>query len=329
MQSLYPPKLRKWDEIRVIAPARNMNLLSDDTIKRAISRLNKEWFKITFWKNVYETDIFMSSPVEARIEDLHDAFKDKKVKAIFSVVWWYSSNQMLKYIDYDLIRNNPKILCWFSDITTLTVAIYAKTWLVWYSWPHFSSWWIKYGFEYSIDYFKKCCVYSNPYDIMPSDKRSDDEWYLDQENREFIPNDGYKVVNNWYAKWKIIWWHLPCLVSLLWTEYFPNIDEDIILFLEQDEEFTPQIFDRHLQQLIHTKYFKYVKWIVIWRFQKKTNMTDNKLLYILQTKKELKNIPIIYNVNFWHTMPFITFPVWGVCELTLQPDEYFIRILEH
>ena len=85
MKSIYPPKLKKWDEIRVIAPARNMNLLSEDTIKRAVNRLQAEWFKVSFWKNVYENDVFLSSSVKSRVEDLHEAFKDKNVKAILSV----------------------------------------------------------------------------------------------------------------------------------------------------------------------------------------------------------------------------------------------------
>jgi len=330
MKSIYPSKLQKGDEIRVIAPARNMNLLSQDTINRAVNRLQREWFKVSFWKNVYKNNIFLSSSIEDRICDLHEAFIDKKVKAVFSVVWGYTSNQMLDYIDYELIKANPKILCWFSDITALSIAIYAKTWLVWYSWPHFSSWWIKYSFEYSIDYFKKCCIENRPYKIITSDVWSDDEWYLDQENRNFIKNDWYKIINNWEAQWKIIWWHLPCLVSLLWTRYFPQIDEDVILFLEQDEEFAPQIFDRHLQQLIQTPYFKYIKWIVIGRFQKKTNMTKEKIEYIIKSKKKLKNMPVIYDVNFWHTMPFITFIIWGVWKVKADNNVVCdIEILKH
>lgn len=329
MKTIYPDKLKSGDEIRVVAPARSLALLSDETMNRAIERLENLWFKVTFWKNVKEKDEFLSSSVASRIEDLHDAFRDNNVKAILSVVGWYNSNQMLDYIDYELIKNNPKILCWFSDITSLSNAIFAKTWLVWYSWPHFSSWWIKYWFEYSIEYFQKCCLKNTKFDIIASNEWSDDEWYLDQEKRIFEKNEWFIILNEWSAKWKILWWHLPCLWALLWTQYFPKIDEDTILFIEQDEEFAPQIFDRQLQQIIQTEYFKFIKWIVIWRFQRKNNVSIEMLKKIIYSKQELKNIPVIGNVNIGHTMPFITFPIWWIWEISAKNNKVRISILEH
>jgi muramoyltetrapeptide carboxypeptidase len=45
------------------------------------------------------------------VEDIHEAFKDKNIKAILTVIGGFNVNQILEYIDYDLIKNNPKILC--------------------------------------------------------------------------------------------------------------------------------------------------------------------------------------------------------------------------
>ena len=329
MKIIYPPKLKKWDNIRVIAPARSMSLLSEDTIKQAVHRLEEFWFTVSFWKNVNEVDEFLTSSVESRIEDLHDAFSDKTVNWILSVVWWYSSNQLLDYIDYELIRNNPKILCWFSDITALSNAILAKTWVVWYSWPHFSSWWIKYWFEYSIDYFYKCCVNNQPYELETSEKWSDDEWYLDQEKRDFIDNEWYWVLNQWNAKGRLIGGHIFTLNSLLWTEFYPNIYNGVILFLEINEEFNPQLFEKNLQTLIQQRNFHNIKWIVIWRFQKKTNMSRELLKKIIKSKKELDNLPVIANVDFGHTMPFITFPIGWKVEMEVNSSDSKIKIINH
>ena len=329
MKVIYPAKLQLWDEIRVIAPARSLALLWDETVNKAMERLKSLWFKVTFWKNVTEKDEFLSSSVHSRIEDLHDAFKDTSVKAILSVIGWYNSNQMLDYIDYDVIKNNPKILCWFSDITALSNAIFTKTWLVWYSWPHFSSWGIKYGFDYSIEYFKKCCLKDTPFDVIASQEWSDDEWYLDQEKRIFEKNEWYIILNEWDATWRIIWWHLPCICALLWTPYFPHIDEDILLFIEQDEEFSTQIFDRQLQQIIQTPYFHFIKWIVIWKFQRKNNISIETLKKIIYSKQELNNIPIIGNVNIGHVMPFITFPIGWIWKISTKNHMEKISITHH
>ena len=113
---------------------------------------------VTFSKHAPDIDIFMSSSVESRIADLHEAFADSKVKGILTVLGGYNSNHLLDYIDYDLIAKNPKILCGFSDITALLNAIYAKTGLVSYSCPHFSTFAMQKGLEHTLEYFKKSTI---------------------------------------------------------------------------------------------------------------------------------------------------------------------------
>ena len=152
---MIPNKLKSGDEVRVIAPSRSMKIINAETHEIATKRLTDLGLKVTFGKNVDLCDDFTSSPIEARIEDLNEAFTDKNVKAILTVIGGFNSNQLLKHIDYELIKNNPKIFCGFSDITALNDAIYAKTGLVTYSGPHYSSFGMKYGFDYTLDYFKK------------------------------------------------------------------------------------------------------------------------------------------------------------------------------
>jgi len=127
---IIPPKLKQGDEIRIIAPARSLSLLSEDLVILAKENFEKQGFKITFSKNCKEKDMFNSSSVKLRVDDLHEAFSDENVKAVFTVIGGFNSNQILKYLDYDLIKNNPKILCGYSDITALANAITAKTGLI-------------------------------------------------------------------------------------------------------------------------------------------------------------------------------------------------------
>ncbi len=125
MNIIVPNKLKKGDEIRVVAPSRSMNLLNDETIEVATKRLEDLGFKVTFGKNVNKEfdSNFMCASIEDRVNDLHDAFSDKNVKAILTVIGGFNINQILDYLDYDLIKNNPKIICGFSDITALLNAI--------------------------------------------------------------------------------------------------------------------------------------------------------------------------------------------------------------
>lgn len=314
------PKLKQGDEIRISAPARSLSLLSEDLVKLAKENFENQGFKITFSKNCNEKDMFNSSSVKSRVEDLHEAFFDKNVKAIFTVIGGFNSNQILKYLDYDLIKNNPKILCGYSDITALANAITAKTGLITYSGLHFSTWSMKKEFEYNLEYFRKCLVEEGGFEVKPSQTWSDDQWYKDQENRKLIDNEGFIILNKGDAEGTIFGGNLCTFNLLQGTEFMPNISNSI-LFLEDDDfagaDFDVE-FDRNLQSLIHQPNFEKVKGIVIGRFQEGSKMNLKKLKYIIETKEELKNLPIIANADFGHTNPLITFPIGGTAKLKVD-----------
>lgn len=319
MDKIIPNKLKVGDEIRVIAPSRNMNLLSDETIKIAVQSLENIGFKVTFGKNVNKkiNDIYMCASVNDRISDLHDAFEDKNVKAILTVIGGFNVNQILDDIDYELIKNNPKIICGFSDITALLSAIYKKTGLITYYGPHFSTFGMKYGKEYIVDYFKKMFLEDKEIDIKDSLKWCNDEWYIDQENRTFIDNDGMKIINKGICEGNIIGGNLCTLNLLQGTEYMPDT-KDVVLFIEDDglveDEFTRE-FDRNLQSLIHCIGLNNIKGIVVGRAELNCKMNIDKWKMIFD---RIKDIPIIIDSNFGHTLPIYTFPIGGYTKIDVN-----------
>lgn len=325
---MIPKKLQKGDEIRVISPAKSLSLISAEQQALAIKRLEALGFKITFGKNARNSDEFMSSSIADRVEDLHEAFADPNVKAILTTIGGANSNQLLQYLDYSLIKDNPKILSGYSDITALANAIYAKTGLVTYSGPHFSTFGMLKGLDYTIDYFSKALIEDEPIKVLPSEAWSDDQWYFDQENRVFIKNDGWYVINEGEAEGISIGGNLCTLNLLQGTEFMPSLDNSI-LFLEDDYLTFPENFDRDLQSLIHQPGFNGVKGLVIGRFQKASKISNELLEKIIKTKKELTQIPVIANVDFGHTTPHLTFPIGGKVQLKASGKESLIEIIEH
>lgn len=316
---MVPEKLKVGDEVRIIAPARSMAILKDDCINLAIERLESLGLKVTFASHVkdYDPD-YMSTNFKDRADDLNEAFRDPNVKAILTVIGGFNSNQMLKYIDFEMIKKNPKILCGFSDITILLDAIHSKTGLVTYYGPHFSSFGMKKGFEYTFEYFKKMLLDNGGETEVNSSKEwSDDAWFLDQDNREFIDNKGMFIINEGEASGKIIGGNLCTLNLLQGTEYMPDI-KDSILFLEDDEMAGKLFlveFDRDLVSLIQQPNFETVKGIVLGRCQKGSEMTKDKWIKLIKSKPELENIPVIADCDFGHTTPIITFPIGGKASL--------------
>ena len=323
---MFAQRLKPGDEIRVIAPSASMAIVKEKQLEIAENRMKQLGFQVTFAKNVHNHDEFYSTSIEDRIQDLHEAFRDPKVKAILTAIGGYNANQLLNKIDYEIIRKNPKILCGYGDTTALNLAIYQKTGLVTYSGPHFSTFGVKYGIEYSLELFLNAVTNDAPYEIYPSSHWSDDPWYKDQEDREWIKQDGYLVLQTGNTEGRLIGGNLSTLNLLQGTEYMPSL-KDAILFIEDDSESHPQDFERKLQSLLQQTDAKEIKAILIGRFQKESNMTEQALRKIIAAKREMAHMPVIANVNFGHVHPMATLPVGACVTITAAVDgcEIFVE----
>ena len=313
MQKIIQEKLKKGDKIMIVAPSTGLKLIAGECRERAEKRFREMGLVLEFAPNTKDENWneLGTGSVKQRADDIMTAFKDKSVKAIFTVLGGFNSNQILAHLDYDVIKANPKIICGFSDITAVLAAIQAKTGLETYYGPHYSSVGMKLGCEYTLDHLQKMLFADAPVEVKPSAEWSDDPWYIDQDKREFIPNKGYWVLHEGKAEGKIVGGNLCTFNLLLGTDMRPAFEKDTILMIEDDAESYPAAFDRNLQALCHQPDFKNVKGLVIGRFQKGSNMSREMLEFIINNKPELKDIPVLANVDYGHTTPILTIPLGG------------------
>ncbi|WP_227397190.1 S66 family peptidase [Jeotgalibacillus aurantiacus] len=309
-----PEKLQVGDEVRIIAPSRSASILSEQGIQVAKKSLEELGLIVTFGKHIFESDLHNSSSIQQRLNDIHNAFLDPNVKGILTAIGGFNSNELLPYLDYECIRQNPKILCGYSDITAIATAITTKTGLVTYSGPHFSSFHMEKLQDYQTKFFKACLMQTNSYEITPSLEWSDDLWFLDQKNRK-LEKTAWKVYNEGQASGQVYGGNLCTLNLLQGTSYMPNL-EDSILFIEDDEMTIPETFSRDLVSLIQSG--GKINGLVIGRFQRESKMTEEQLLFLLDKLPILKSIPVLYDVDFGHTQPIFTFPIGGRVELNSQ-----------
>ncbi|WP_054940868.1 S66 family peptidase [Paenibacillus ihuae] len=320
-------KLKAGDEIRIISPSNSLGIIAPEQIEASKGLLEGLGFTVSFAKHAYELDVFSSSSVSSRVEDIHEAFRDPKVKGILTTLGGHNCNQLLRELDYELIAANPKRLCGYSDITALGSAIYTRTGLITYSGPHFSTLAMRYGNEYTIQHFTQLMMKDEEILVRPSDQWSDDEWFRNQDNRIFEPNAGPYTIHSGAAEGVIIGGNLCTLNLLQGTEFMPSL-KDAILFLEDDFESGPETFDRDLQSLIHQPGFEQVKGLVIGRFQRASRITPELLCTIIRSIKELQQLPVIADVNFGHTSPLITLPIGGRATLAAAKETAELRISE-
>lgn len=318
MQKIIPAKLQKGDEIRVIAPATGLKIIGQDCRQIAKERFEALGLKVSFATNTTDEnfDMFASTDIKKRADDIMEAFLDKNIKAIFTILGGFNSNQILPFLDYEVIKNNPKILCGYSDITALLSAIEAKTGLVTFYGPHYSSIGMKKGNEYTLDMLEKV-LFEGESELKISDEWSDDLWFIDQENRDFIKNEGWWVLQNGNAKGELKGGNLGTFLLLNGTPYQAEFKKDTILMIE-DCNYTKndgEVFFRQFQALAQRDDFVNVRAVLIGRFQKASDITREKLEFIVNNIPQLKGLPIIANLDFGHTTPIATLPVGGMCEI--------------
>ena len=313
-------KLKKGDHIHVISPSLSIQAIGGFNANvSAKEKLEELGFNVSFSSNYFEHDLFDSASITSRVEDLHEAFLDSSVDAILATIGGFNCNELLPYLDYDLIAQNPKIFCGYSDTTALLNAIYAKTGMQTYMGPSYSSFKMKEGQEYQSQSWLKA-VTQDDYDLVPSKEWSSDPWYDPTQPRHFMPTE-WKVYNAGSASGTIIGGNLSTFSLLRGTPYAPQA-ENYILFVEEAEGYPPEHFLRELAALLQA--YPSPQAVIIGRFPKECEMTEEILLAILDKHPLLKNIPVLYDVDFAHTQPHFTITIGA--QATLDTDEMVIHV---
>jgi len=175
-----PSRLRKGDTVGLIAPA---GYISDENLEEAIENVEALGLKPYFTKNIHDKYGYLAGKDDVRANDLNHMFTNDKVDGVFCVRGGYGVARMLREINYDAIKANPKVLVGYSDITALNYAIYSQTGLVSFHGPAATSTFNK----FSVDNLVKTIM--NPEDktvFTPaddSDKGSDYDIYTIREGK--------------------------------------------------------------------------------------------------------------------------------------------------
>ncbi|MCK4025145.1 S66 family peptidase [Streptococcus iners] len=304
-------KLKKGDHIRVVSPSSSIERIGGfEANLAAKEKLEDLGFKLSFSEHYFENDMFDSAPIASRVADLEAAFGDESVDAILTTIGGFNSNELLPYLDFDLIARHPKIFCGYSDTTALLNAIYAKTGIQTYMGPAYSSFKMVQGQDYQTQSWLNA-VTQNTYKLSPSTEWSSDAWYLSDAPRTFYPTE-WKVYNPGQASGIAIGGNISTLNLLTGTEFAPKPDK-YVLFLEEAEDDDYLIIARHLTALLQA--YPNPQAVVFGRFPKETKMTEEILLAILDKHPILKTIPVLYDLDFAHTQPLFTITIGGQVEL--------------
>jgi muramoyltetrapeptide carboxypeptidase len=232
-QLIKPPRLSKGDLIGLIAPAGHT---SDASIEKSVQHIEALGFRVKPGRYLREVYGNYAGSVEMRLADLHAMFLDPEVKAIWCIRGGSGGISLLNRIDYELIRNHPKILLGYSDITALHLAIWRHTGLVTFHGPVASSTPSEYSNEHML------AVLTDPqatYTIPMA---------LENARRALTqPHYATRTVHGGVATGPLIGGNLSLVAALCGTQYAADF-RDAILFIEEVNE-EPYRIDRWMTQL--------------------------------------------------------------------------------
>ena len=312
-----PKALKKGDKVALISPASNLDEPEDLNIDCDVMR----WlgFEPVVGKNVMNQYGYLAGKDKERADDLNEMFSRKDIAGIFCTRGGYGTMRMLPYIDYDIIKKNPKVIIGYSDITALHQAIYKMTGMVTFHGPVAGSTFN----DYTMEYLNRAIFSNKP--IGPIKNPPTPENKVEIENRLIKINKG-KAVGN------LIGGNLSLIVSLIGTPY--DVDyKNKILFLEEVGE-EPYRLDRMLTQLWLAGKLQQLNGIIIGKMTD-VKSSDYKPAFhntlsieeILKTRLEPLKIPAVYGYMIGHIKDKVTIPI-GL-KATLDVDKGIFSIDEN
>ena len=307
---IFPEPLKKGDNVFLFCPS--SPIIPEEDIEKCKKVIIDLGFNPVIGKSLYENyGGYMAGKAEIRIEDLHEAFSRKDIKGIFCVKGGYSASQLLDKIDYELIKNNPKVFVGYSDVTNLHIVFNQKCNLGTYHGPMVKSNMINDFNEYTKTSF---------FEAMEKNETK----YEEPENMPLsILTEGNTPSEN--ISGVLTGGNMAIIVTTLGTQY--EIDtKGKILFLEDVDEEIGSL-NRMLTHLKYAGKLSDCKAVVFGNFVvcKNTYTKENQHYELLELLKDFfadYDKPVIYGMESGHKKPYMfTLPLGAKCSINLQNKE--------
>jgi muramoyltetrapeptide carboxypeptidase len=302
---LLPTRLKKGDRIGLIAPG--SNAYEPEEIKIAQETMAQYGFEVILGKHVGDQYGYLAGKDRDRAADLNEMFARPDIKGIATFRGGYGCCRLLPYLNYDLIRANPKVLIGHSDITSLLIAIHQKTGLVTFHGP---SGLTRVG-DYAIEHIQRTIMTNKPAGSIAQPIVTPGEIDLEHRMITIVPGQ---------ATGRLIGGNLSLVTNLFGTPYEPDLRGKILFLEEVGEE--PYRIDRMLTQLLLSGKLQTLAGIAFGHFTDcypkehlPTFMQTFSLENVLRDRCADLKIPILYNLMFGHLRQNATLPIGCLAKL--------------
>ncbi len=300
---MIPKKLKKGDTIGLISPSDSIVKDDLEVINNSICLMESSGFNIKFGKYALENTLKYGATAKQKAKDINDMFENPEIKAIFCICGGFNSNCTFDYLDYDKIKYNPKIICGFSDSTSLLNVIYNKTGLVTFHGPTFkalTSWQTEYGYKE---------VMKRLVEGGMSLGQADDE---------------YKTIKDGTAKGILVGGNLSLVNEMVSGKYAIDFTDKILFLEELFLETPPALVSNYLYNMKQNGVFDKIKGIWLGNYDGTISLEQ----ILLDTLEGEYNFPIIKSNNFGHTDKKTVIPIGTMAKINTY-EKVKIELLEN
>lgn len=297
-KKIIPSKIKKGDTIGVIAPSNPIIGENIEEVEKTRKIVEEQGFKVKFSKNLFSNTNGYSSTAKEKAEDINSMFRDEEVKMIWCAKGGENSNSVLEYLDYELIKKNPKIVCGYSDITSLTNIITAKTGLV----------------TFSSTNFKTIATDETDYSYKEAIKRFV-EGSLEIGKTDF----GYKTIKKGQAEGELIGGNLSLTRGLVEGKYRIDFKNKILFLEELGFETGPALASNYLYYMKQNGVFDKIKGLWIGNYEHESKISLEKI--VLDVLEDDIKFPIIKSNNFGHIEEKTVIPIGTKARIDTKKQE--------
>ena len=297
LPKLLPSKLKIGDTIGVVAPSSPIIGNNIEELNRAKEIVERSGFKVKYSKNIFSNTNGYSATAREKAEDINTMFADKEVKMIWCAKGGNNSNSTFEYIDYELIKKNPKIICGYSDITSITNMITEKTGLVTFSGTN----------------FKTIATDETDFSYKQALSR-----FVDG-NLEFGPeNEEYITIQEGKATGELIGGNLSLTRGMVAGKYSLDFTDKILFLEELGFETDPEATSNNVYYMKQNGVFDKIKGLWIGNYEHESGISIEKI--ILDVLEGEYKFPIIKSNNFGHIERKIVVPIGTKAEINTDED---------
>ena len=302
---IIPERLKISDMIGVVAPSNPIINENIEEIQKAKEIIENLGFKVKFAKNLFSNTNKYSATAQEKAEDINEMFKDQEVKMIWCAKGGENSNSVFEYLDYENIKQNPKIICGYSDITSITNMITEKTGLV----------------TFSATNFKTIATDETDYSLKEVLNR-----FVDGSLELGKTEERYQIIQSGIAEGELIGGNLGLTRGMLAGKYSIDFTNKILFLEELGFETGPALASNYLYYMKQNGVFDKVKGIWIGNYTHDSGIKLEDI--VLDVIGDKFKGPIIKSENFGHIEEKTVIPI-GIKGRIDTNQETKIELLEN